>query len=133
MDRKTVLIVDDNEDTRTAAAVLLEGRGYRVLQAGNGAEGIRAARERQPDVILMDMVMPVVNGLEAAECLKGQPETAHIPIIAVTGQKLLRERERLEAICDGYLPKPCSPAILLEEVGRMAPPDQGREARRTSG
>lgn len=120
MIRKTVLIVDDHDNSRTTYAMYLEELGYRVLQAPDGAEGVRIARERLPDVILMDMTMPVVDGLEASRTLKGLPETAHIPIIAVTAVSLLREQERIRDVCDGLLGKPCPPQQICDEIRRLA-------------
>jgi len=117
--RKTVLVVDDHDNSRMTYAMYLEELGYRVFEAPNGAEGVRIARERLPDVILMDMTMPVVNGLEASRMLKGEPETAHIPIIAVTAVSLVREQENIRAVCDGLLPKPCPPEELWAEIRRV--------------
>ncbi len=118
--RKTVLVVDDHENSRITYATYLEELGYRVLQARNGSEGIRVAREKQPDLILMDMTMPVVDGLEASRTLKSEPGTARIPIIAVTAVSLRREQEHIRAVCDGFLPKPCRPEELAAEVRRLA-------------
>lgn len=119
MSRKTVLVVDDHDNSRMTYATYLEELGYRVLQAANGAEGVRIARERLPDLILMDMTMPVVGGLEASRMLKGEPETAHLPIIAVTAVTLWREQEKMRAMCDGFLPKPCPPYEIRSEVERL--------------
>lgn len=119
MSRKTVLVVDDHDNSRMTYATYLEELGFRVLQASNGAEGVRIARERLPDVILMDMVMPVVGGLEASRMLKGAPETTHLPIIAVTSVTLWREQASIRAVCDGFLPKPCPPHEIRSEIERL--------------
>lgn len=106
-------------------AALLEACGYRVLQAANGADGVLLARQRKPDLILMDVEMPVMDGLTAAQVLRQDPETAGIPVIALTGETLHREQERARALCDAYLAKPCMPEILLVEVRRLT----GRSTR----
>jgi two-component system cell cycle response regulator DivK len=119
VDRKTVLVVDDHESSRSAYAALLERAGYRVLEAENGADGIRFARERRPAAILMDIGMPIMDGLEASEMLKRDPETAHIPILAISAQTLVRQQEQMRAVCDGFLSKPCNPHQILEEVQKL--------------
>lgn len=114
-------MVDDHGDTRDAVAALLESCGYRVLAAGNGADGIRLARQRKPALILMDIGMPVMDGLTAVQMLRQDPETAAIPVLAVTGQHLHREQEQARTLCDGYLAKPCGPERLLHEIRRLIP------------
>lgn len=121
LSRETVLVVDDHGDTRDAVTALLETCGYRVLSAANGADGIRLARQRKPDLILMDIGMPVMDGLTAMQMLRQDPVTAAIPVLAVTGQSLRREQEQARTLCDGYLPKPCGPDDLLHEVRRLIP------------
>lgn len=126
MARQTVLVVDDDANTRGSYASILERNGYRVLEAGNGGEAISLTRTRRPDAIVMDVGMPVMDGIAASETLKGDPETASIPIIAVTAHTLRRERERINAVCDGCLYKPCPPEALLTELRRcMQPAAQG--------
>lgn len=80
----TVLVVEDHPDNRLICTALLEHSGYTVLQAENGEVGVRMARTHQPEVILMDLAMPVMDGLEAARTLKDDPSTVGIPIVAVT-------------------------------------------------
>lgn len=118
MARKTVLVVDDDANTRGSYTTVLERSGYRVLEASNGGEAIRMARTRSPQAILMDIGMPVMDGLSAAETLKGDPDTAGIPIVMVTAHTLRRERERMESISEGHLYKPCAPEQLLTELRR---------------
>ena len=122
MSPKTVLIVDDHDFIREAYALILEQCGYNVLQAANGGDAIRIVRERHPDLVLMDLAMPVVDGLEAAESLKQYPDTAAIPIIGITANSFVTERERMRRICDAFLLKPCSPKELLAEIGRFTEP-----------
>jgi two-component system, cell cycle response regulator DivK len=119
MHRKTILIVEDNAETRGALAVLLEEEGYAVLQAEHGGEGILLAHRRRPDLILMDVAMPVVDGIDAAESLKLSPSTRGIPIVAITGERLRRQHERIRRVCDALLLKPCPPRDILGEVGRL--------------
>ena len=105
--------------SRSAYAALLERADYRVLEADNGAEGIRIARERRPDAIVMDIGMPIMDGLEASEMLKRDPETAHIPILAISAQTLVRQQERMRALCDGFLSKPCNPHQVLHLIQNL--------------
>lgn len=123
MDSKTVLIVDDDPDSRNICVLFLEHHGYRVLQAMDGMEGIRRAREDHPDLVLMDVTLPHLDGWTATEQLKGAPETASIPVVILTGHALERDRERARASGgDAYLPKPCPPRRILEEVRRLIGP-----------
>ena len=118
----TVLLVEDNPDNTTIYRVILEHAGLRVLHAEDGVEGVRLARELRPDLILMDIGLPGLNGLEATRILKGDPATAGIPIIAVTAHALVQDRvEALNAGCDAYLSKPAEPRRVLEEVRRWMP------------
>lgn len=119
MDRTAVLVVDDHEDTRDAYAALLERAGYRVLEASNGGEAIRVVREQWPDMILMDVGMPIVDGVEATESLRQYTETSRIPIVAITEEGRSYERERMRAACDALLVKPCSAKDLLSTVRRF--------------
>jgi two-component system cell cycle response regulator DivK len=116
---KTVLLVEDNEDNRIIYATALRYAGYLVLEAITGTEGVRQAREELPDLILMDISIPELDGWEATAILKADPATRHIPIVAVTAHALPGDEERsLKAGCDGYVAKPISPALLIAEVDR---------------
>ena len=116
---KTVLLVEDNEDNRIIYATALRYAGYAVIEARTGTEGVYEARTQQPDLVLMDISIPEIDGWEATAILKADPATKHIPIIAVTAHALPGDRERsIGAGCDGYLAKPIPPAILLAEVDR---------------
>lgn len=117
---KTVLLVEDNEDNRTVYRTILEHFGYHVAEARNGEDGIRMAREEKPDLILMDISIPVIDGWEATRILKEDPATADIPIIALTAHALATDRAKAEEVgCDGYLAKPCEPWRVVQEVGRF--------------
>lgn len=123
MTRKTVLIVEDNEDNRIVYTTILEHRGYEVLEARNGEEGIRIARERHPDLILMDISVPVIDGWKATEILKEGADTAEIPVIALTAHALAEDRETAKNVgCDGYLAKPCEPRTVVAEVEKFIGP-----------
>ncbi len=115
----TVLLVEDHPDNRGIYRTILEHGGLDVLEAEDGEAGVRIARERRPDLILMDVSLPLLDGWKATRILKDDPGTAHIPIIALTAHALHGDRERAEeAGCDGYIAKPAPPRDVLEEVKR---------------
>lgn len=120
---KTVLVVEDQEDNRCIACTYLENRGYRVLQAANGAEGVSAARAERPDIILMDIKMPVMDGIEAVRQLKRYPELRDVPIVAYSAHA---QRDDIEAGFaagfDGYVTKPAELSDLVAEVARLIGP-----------
>ncbi len=112
-----LLLVEDNETIRNAFAILLEESGYAVLQAATGAEALRIAGEQSPDLILLDLGLPDINGLQVARTLKSREETRHIPIVALTGRALETDQEAcLAAGCSGYLTKPINTEELLRRV-----------------
>jgi CheY-like chemotaxis protein len=120
MTERTVLLVEDSEDTRLIYATYLQHKGWRVLEAENGRVGIQVAREKLPDVIVMNVSMPVIDGLTAAELLKEDPNTSGIPIIACTAY-VRSEGGELARIagCDSYIEKPAPPSLILEEIDRL--------------
>jgi two-component system, cell cycle response regulator DivK len=123
---KTVLLVEDNEDNRTVYRTILEHFGYRVIEARNGEDGIRMARENGPDLILMDISIPVIDGWEATRILKEDEATREIPIIALTAHALATDRAKATEVgCDGYLAKPCEPRRVVAEVEKFI--GSGRE------
>lgn len=114
-----ILLVEDNPDNRDIYRTILEHVGYEVIEAHDGEEGIALAREHLPDLILMDISIPKIDGWEATRILKGEAPTAHIPIVALTAHALSTDRQRaLEVGCDGYLPKPVEPMRVVSEVRR---------------
>jgi two-component system, cell cycle response regulator DivK len=116
---KTVLLVEDNEDNRIIYATALRFAGYDVIEAITGTEAVHFARTRLPDLILMDISVPELDGWEATAIIKADPGTKHIPVIAVTAHALRGDETRSrEAGCDGYLAKPIAPGKLLAEVDR---------------
>ncbi len=120
MQEKTVLLVEDNQDIREIYDTALRNDGYAVVQAADGEEGIRLARSVAPDLILMNVALPLVDGWKATAILKRDPRTRDIPVLAVTAFTRSRDRQRARALgCASYLPKPCEPSRLLEEVRRL--------------
>jgi two-component system cell cycle response regulator DivK len=117
MHRKTILVVDDSESICDALACLLEIAGHATLVAPNGEEGVSLARRHRPDVILLDIMMPVLDGWGAVRLLKAGAETAHIPVLALTALRLSQAQVE-EAGFDGYLSKPIPSHRLLEEIER---------------
>jgi CheY-like chemotaxis protein len=133
MERK-VLLVEDDSDTREIYRTILEEHGYRVLEAATGEEGLRLAREGDPDLILMNIAIPHIDGWEATVLLKDDPRTAHIPVIAITAFTRLQDARRAHAVgCSAYLPKPCDPSRLLAEVHRFIGPDLRGEPQHPGG
>ena len=124
---KTVLIVEDNEDNRLIYAAMLEHVGYRVLQANNGADGLAVARTEHPDLILMDISMPVMDGHEATRTLKADPDLRTIPVLAVTAHAMTSDQElAFAAGCDGYIAKPVEPQAIRALVERWIGRPVGR-------
>lgn len=117
---RTVLIVEDNDDNRAIYSTYLAHFGLRVLEAIDGEQGLALARDATPDIILMDVSIPVVDGLEATRRLKADPATAGIPVIILTAHALASDRKlAFEAGADGYLAKPAEPRAVMAEVNRI--------------
>ena len=114
---KRILIVEDQEDNRSILRDLLSTAGYELIEATNGAEGVELARRERPDLILMDIQLPVVDGYEAARRIKANADLKSIPIIAVTSYALSGDEAKARSAgCDGYVTKPFSPRQLLAKV-----------------
>ena len=112
-----ILIVEDIEDNRQILRDLLGMAGYTTIEAQDGAEGIAMAAEHRPDLILMDIQMPVMDGYEATRLIKADPALKTIPVIAVTSYALSGDEEKARAAgCDGYVAKPFSPRQMLAKV-----------------
>ena len=117
---KTVLIVEDNDLNMKLFVDVLEGAGYRVLQSGEGLAGFQLARAERPDLIVMDIQLPAISGLEVTRWLKEDPELSHIPVVAVTAYAMKGDRARmLEGGCEAYLAKPISVTSFLETIRRL--------------
>ncbi len=118
---KSVLVVEDNDLSMRLFHDLLEAHGYNVLQAKNGMEGWRMAREHRPDLILMDIQLPVVSGLEVTKWLKDDETLKSIPVIAITAFAMAGDEEKIrEGGCDAYIVKPISLPDFLQTVERFA-------------
>lgn len=118
--KTTILLVEDNADNQVIYGAILEHAGFVLVAAWDGEEGVRLARERMPDLILMDISLPKMDGLQATRILKADPATARIPIVALTAHAMAGDRARaLDAGCDAYLTKPVEPKRVLEEVKRL--------------
>ena len=112
-----IVLVDDDPDTWYVYSRVLQHAGYRVVEASDAATGITLARSMQPALILMDYVLPGMNGWDATRTLKADPVTAHIPVIGITAYDLPDSRDHaLAAGCETFLAKPSDPFIVLREV-----------------
>jgi two-component system cell cycle response regulator DivK len=118
----TLLIVEDNEMNRDMLSRRLKRRGFELLIAVDGQQGLDMATEHQPDLILMDMSLPVLDGWEATRRLKAQDSTRHIPVIALTAHAMAGDRESaMEAGCDEYDTKPVELNRLLDKIKALLP------------
>lgn len=116
----TILLVEDNEMNRDMLSRRLERKGYRVITAPDGVQGNALARSESPDLILMDMSLPVMNGWEATRLLKADRATRHIPVIALTAHALATDRVKaIQAGCDDYDTKPVDFARLQEKINSL--------------
>jgi twitching motility two-component system response regulator PilH len=121
-----ILIVDDSPTETYKFREILERYGHEVIEAVNGADGVAVARQEKPDLVLMDVVMPGLNGFQATRQLTKGPDTAHIPVIIVTTKD--QETDRVWGKRQGardYLTKPVDEAVLLEVIGRYLPGGHG--------
>jgi two-component system, cell cycle response regulator DivK len=132
-----ILVVDDYQDAREMYAEYLQFSGFRVAEARNGNEAIEQAFKLRPDLILMDLSLPGMDGWEATRQLKSDERTKHIPVVALTGHALAGASEGArKAGCDSFVTKPCLPDALVAEIKRLleAQPDRrthsGRAANR---
>lgn len=143
-DRKNpplILVVEDYDDAREMYVEYLTFTGFRVEAATNGLEAIEMTTRLMPDLVLMDLALPKLDGWEATRRLKSDPKTSHIPVIALTGHALAGHAERArEAGCDSFITKPCVPDELVAEISRVlgisspsgAPQSAGAEPARPS-
>jgi CheY-like chemotaxis protein len=117
MQMPRILLVEDNEMNRDMLSRRLERRGYEVLLAEDGAQGVETARSAAPDVVLMDMSLPVMDGWEATRRLKAEPATRSIPVIALTAHAMSGDEQRARAAgCDDFDTKPIELSRLLEKI-----------------
>ena len=119
---KKILVVEDTEDNRQILRDLLGSAGYDMIEANDGAEGVSQAATHKPDLILMDIQMPVMDGYEATRRIKADPALAKIPIIVVTSYALSGDEGKAKAAgCDAYVTKPYSPRQLLAKIREYLP------------
>jgi two-component system, cell cycle response regulator DivK len=124
----TILLVEDNEMNRDMLSRRLERRGYRVVLAMDGQTGVEMAETEAPDLVLMDMSLPVLDGWEATRRLKADPATAHLPVIALTAHAMSGDREKaIEAGCDDYDTKPIELLRLLGKIEALLGAAAGAE------
>ena len=120
--KKRILVVEDTEDNRRIIRDLLTSFDYELIEAADGAEGVALAQSEHPDLILMDIQLPVLDGYEATRRIRAIPHLAQVPIIAVTSYALSGDEVKTrEAGCDGYVAKPFSPRQLLAKVREFLP------------
>ena len=118
--QQTVLLVEDNDDNLRIYSTILSYSGFRVIEATDGEAGLAMARSERPDLILMDVSLPKIDGWEATRQLKADPATASIPVIALTAHALASDRDKAQEIgFDSYIPKPAEPRAVVAEVRRM--------------
>jgi two-component system cell cycle response regulator DivK len=118
-----ILLVEDNEMNRDMLSRRLQRRGYEVIIAVDGQQGLAMAQAELPDLILMDMSLPLIDGWEATRTLKGAVETSHIPVIALTAHAMSTDRDKaIEAGCDDYDTKPIEMSRLLGKIEALIPP-----------
>ena len=119
---KRVLVVEDHETNRRILRDLLTSTGYELIEAVTGEEGVTSAETYRPDLILMDIQLPGLDGYEATRRIKENPALRHIPIIAVTSYVLSGDEEKaLEAGCEAYVSKPFSPRLVLAKIREYLP------------
>src|ERR1700730_9797555 len=119
---KRILVIAHTEDTRQIIRDLLSSVGYELIEAVDGAEGVAMAQSEHPDLILMDIQLPVIDGYEAPRRVRAIPELSRVPIIAVASYALSGDETKTrEAGCDGYVAKPFSPRQLLAKIREFLP------------
>jgi two-component system cell cycle response regulator DivK len=119
---RCILVVEDQEDNRQIVRDLLTSTDYEVMEAENGEEALAAVAKQRPDLILMDIQLPVMDGYEATRRIKADPAFSAIPVIAVTSYALSGDEEKARAAgCDDFVPKPFSPRQLLAKIRQYLP------------
>jgi CheY-like chemotaxis protein len=120
MSNGRILVVEDNRDNMMLVSDILRSLNYEVLQAVDGRRGIDMALAEKPDLILMDLSLPQINGWEATRQIKANPDLKHIPIVALTAHAMVGDRERaFQAGCDDYVTKPINMPDLLSKLHRL--------------
>ncbi len=125
MRAKTIMVVEDNPDNRNIYTLLLRHFGYEVVEAADAERGLELVAERHPDLVLMDISLPRMDGFEATARLKDDPRTARIPVVALTAHAFEEDRRRAREVgFSGYLVKPIEPRQVLREVQRFLDEDE---------
>jgi two-component system cell cycle response regulator DivK len=115
-----ILVIEDNEKNRKLSRDVLDVSGYRTLETSTGEEGVRLAREHEPALVLLDIHLPGIDGIETFQRLRADPATAAIPVIAVTASAMPDDRARIKSVgFDRYLSKPINIKLFLETVGEV--------------
>ena len=123
---KRILLVEDNEMNRDAISRLLERRGFSLLLAETGEEGVQLCTETLPDLVLMDLGLPGIDGFEATRRIKGAEATRHIPVVALTARALTSDRQAaFDAGCDDYDLKPVDLTRLVGKIRQLLEPEEG--------
>ncbi len=116
----TVLVIEDNEKNRYLISFILRGAGYEIIEAVTGEDGVVTAQKMHPDLILMDIQLPGIDGYETTRQIRNSPGGADVPIIALTSYAMTGDRERaLAAGCSGYIEKPINPDTILDEIQKF--------------
>ena len=120
MNNKTIMVVEDNEINMKLVRSLLALGKFNIIEAVDAETGLELAQEKQPDLILMDVQLPGMDGLEATSRLKANPSTKHIPVIALTSYAMDADKEKAQEVgCDGYIIKPIDTRTFLEEIEKF--------------
>lgn len=120
MQGKTVLVIEDNDDSREIYRSILEHHGFRVVLATTGEDGVAAARRERPDIIVMDLQLPEMDGVSATRLLKSDPETAAIPVLVITVHAQADDLAGAHAAgCDEYIVKPADPSAVAARLAEM--------------
>jgi two-component system cell cycle response regulator DivK len=122
---KKILVVEDNQDNREMVIKVLKHNGYQVIEAVHGEEAVKRAKAEKPDLILLDLYIPKMDGYEVTRRLKGDQELQYIPIIALTAHAMKGDREKaLAAGCDGYIAKPINVRELPKQIQHFLSPNR---------
>lgn len=126
---KTILIIEDNQQNMYLTTFILEKQGHKVVQAWDGRQGIEAALQNVPDLILLDIQLPEMDGYAVAAALKSKTQVAEVPIVAVTSYAMAGDKERiLAAGCNGYIEKPINPETFIEQLSEFLDSHDGGES-----
>ncbi len=121
--KKTILLIEDNAQNSYLTTFLLESKGYSVITAADGPSGIELAKHSRPDLILLDIQLPMMDGYAVASALRSLDSMQRVPIVAVTSYAMVGDREKcLAAGCNGYIEKPINPETFASEVSTFLPP-----------